>query len=211
MPNVTSKVQNGETLSLYANMYGCTVDEIIKANSGVVGKDGKVPVGANIVIPIGQPPKEQAKPNSVLEEKVQYFDRKVEEAKIRLYDDKLSKQQREAYEAEYIQLKNQKKERDKYAQVSLTGDGYHMNLTIKEDISIADFRRLFPECGKNFSDYADETDQTEYVNGKGFVRDPKKIILKKGTVFQLKTQEYANQGFFSELGTSIKKTLGIKP
>ena len=209
--NITSTVQSGETISLYASMYGCSVDAIINANKGKVGANGEVSEGAEIIIPIGQPSEKKAASDDVLQAKLEYFDRKLEEALYKLYDTSLTPQKREELEQEYINLKNLKKEREQAAEITLTGDGYHLTLNIKKEMTISEFRRLFPECGRNFSDYADDTKQTRYVNGKGFVRDPNVIKLRQGASFELKTQEYASRGFWTELGTSIRKTFGYKP
>ncbi len=207
--NVTTIVQSGETLGLYARMYGCTAEEISKLNPGKIGKNGKIKQGEVLIIPIGKPPeKTEKKDRTTMEEKLNYFNDKIEEAKLKVFDPKLSSAEREKYEQEYINLVNLKKEREQTAEIALSKDGMHFDLKLKKDITIANFRELFPEVAKNFTDYADDTKQTRYENGKGFIRDPEEITLYEGSEFTLKTQEYANQGFFSELWTSIAKTLG---
>ena len=206
--NVTTTVQSGETLSLYAKMYGCSTDELKKLNPGKIGKNGELQQGAVLIIPIGKRPVESDKTGrTTMEEKANWFNDKLEEAKMKIYDPKLSGQEREDAEQNYIQLLNMQKERNKVADIKIK-DKMHFSLDIKEDITLTEFRKLFPEVAADFKNYADETDQTEYVNGKGYVRDPAKIVLKKGATFTLKTQDYANQGFFNELFTSIQKTLG---
>lgn len=208
--NVTTIVQNGESLGLYAKMYGCSAEEISKLNPGKIGKNGKIKEGEVLIIPIGkQPQKTEKKDRTTMEEKLNYFNDKLEEAKMKIYDPKLSSAEREKYEQEYINLLNMKKQRAETAEIVLSKDGMHFELKLKKDITIANFRELFPEVIKNFKDYSDETNQTRYENGKGFIRDPEEITLYEGSEFTLKTQEYAYQGFFSELGTSISKTLGI--
>lgn len=210
--NVTTLVQNGETLSLYAKMYGCSTEELTKLNPGKIGKNGSLKSGSVLIIPIGKKPQETNKENrTVMQEKANWFNDILEEAKLKIYDPSLTSAEREKHEQTYITLLNKQKERDKAANIAISKDKMHFDLTIKENITLAEFRKLYPEVGKNFSDYADKTDQTEYKNGKGFIRDPEKIILKKGAKFTLKTQEYANKGFFSEFWTSVKKTFGYEP
>ena len=208
--NVTTTVQNGETLSLYAKLYGCSVEELKSLNKGKIGKNGQIREGEVLIIPIGQKPKETSKAGrTTMEEKLNWFNDRLEEAKMKIYDPKLSSAEREKYEQEYIKLLNQQKARNEVADLSINKDKMHFDLKLKKNITISEFRELFPEIGKTFRDYADDTKQTRYENGVGFVRDPDVIVLKEGAYFSLKTQEVAHQGFFSELGTSIQKTLGI--
>ena len=211
MVKVLTTVQKGETLSLYASMYGCTVDQIKKANQGQIGENGAIKEGSQLVVPIGKKPDALAKRENAMQEKLHYFDDKLQEAKIKLYDPNLKPDEREKLEQEYINLKNMKRERDNTASIEISPDGMHFTLKMKKDITIADFRKLFPECGKNFTDYADKTKQTRYENGKGFIRDPKFITLHKDAEFTLKTQEYASQGFWGELWNSAQKTAGYIP
>ncbi len=210
MPNnVTTTVQNGETLSLYAKLYGCSVEELTNLNKGKIGKNGQIREGEVLIIPIGKKPKETNKAGrTTMQEKLNWFNDRLEEAKLKIYDPKLTSAEREKYEQEYINLLNQQKARNEVASLSINKDRMHFDLTLKKDITISEFRKLFPEIGKNFSDYADDTKQTRYKNGEGFIRNPDVIVLHQGAHFSLKTQEVANQGFFSELGTSIQKTLG---
>ena len=208
--NVTTTVQSGETLGMYAKIYGCSTEELAKLNPGKIGKNGHIKQGDVLIIPIGKKPEATNKEGrTTLQEKANWFNDKLEEAKMRIYDPKLTGEEREKYEQEYINLIKMKKKRNEAAEISINEDNMHFDLKIKEDITLAEFRELFPEVAKSFSDYADETKQTRFKNGTGYVRDPEKITLKKGANFSLKTQEYANQGFFSELYTSIQKTLGM--
>ncbi len=211
MPNnVTTIVQSGETLSLYAKLYGCSVEELKKLNAGKIGKDGAIKKGEVLIIPIGKKPAQADKSErTTMQEKANWFNDKLEEAKLKIYNPKLSNAEREKFEQEYIKLLNMQKKRNEVASIGISKDKMHFDLKIKKDITLAEFRKLFPEVGKNFSDYADKTKQTRYENGKGFIRNPKEITLHSGAAFSLKTQEYAHQGFFSELGTSIQKTLGL--
>lgn len=206
--NVTTVVQSGETLGLYAKLYGCSTEELAKLNKGKIGKNGAIKQGEVLIIPIGKKPATTKKgERTTLQEKANWFNDKLEEAKMKIYDPKLSNTDREKYEQNYINLLKQKKARDEVASTGISKDKMHIELNIKKDITLAEFRKLYPEVGKNFRDYADKTKQTSYENGKGYVRDPEKIVLKKGAHFTLKTQEYAHQGFWTELGTSIQKTL----
>ena len=208
--NVTTIVQKGETLGLYAKLYGCTTEELTKLNKGKIGKNGAISQGEVLVIPIGKKPAAAKKEGrSILQEKINWFNDQLEEAKLKIYNPKLSSAEREKYEKDYIYLLNLKQAREKFAGLSISKDKMHVNIDIKEDITVAEFRKLYPEVGKNFRDYADKTKQYSYESGKGYVRDPQKIVLRKGAHFTLKTQEYAHQGFWTELGTSIKKTLGL--
>ena len=208
--NVTTIVQKGEALGLYAKLYGCSTEELTKLNKGKIGKNGAISQGEVLVIPIGKKPAATNKEGrTTLQEKANWFNDKLEAAKMKIYDPKLTSAEREKYEQNYINQLKQKKNRDAVASTAISKDNMHIELDIKKDITLAEFRKLYPEVGKHFRDYADETKQYSYENGKGFVRDPKTIILKKGAHFTLKTQEYAHQGFWTELGTSIQKTLGI--
>lgn len=207
--NVTTTVQNGETLSMYAKLYGCSTEELKKLNAGKIGKNGGIKEGETLIIPIGKKPPETDKSGrTTMEEKANWFNDKLEEAKMKIYNPKLSSSEREKYEQEYIELLNMKKARDEVASVKINGDNMHFDLDIKKDITITEFRELFPEVTRKFRDYSDKTGQTVFENGVGFVRDPDVIVLNKGAHFSLKTQEYANQGFLTELGTSIQKTFG---
>lgn len=208
--NVTTIVQKGETLGLYAKLYGCTTEELTKLNKGKIGKNGAISQGEVLIIPIGKKATTTNKEGrTTLQEKANWFNDKLEEAKMKIYNPKLTNNEREKLEQDYIDLLNLKKARDEVASTGISKDKMHIDLDIKKDITIAAFRKLYPEVGKNFSDYADQTKQTKYENGKGYVRDPNEIVLRKGAHFTLKTQEYAHQGFWKELGTSIQKTFGL--
>jgi len=210
MPNtVTTVVQSGETLSLYAKLYGCSEEEIKKLNAGQIGKNGAIKQGSTLIIPLGKKPAETNKENrTTMQEKANWFNDKLEEAKLKIYNPWLTSAEREKYEQEYINLLNMQKKRNEAATIKQK-DNMHFELTINKDMTIAEFRELFPEVGKNFREYSDKTKQTRYENGKGLIRNPEEIVLHKGAKFTLKTQEYAHQGIGREIWTSIKKTLGM--
>ena len=121
MPNnVTTTVQNGETLSLYAKLYGCSVEELKNLNKGKIGKNGQIREGEVLVIPIGKKPKETNKAGrTTMQEKLNWFNDRLEEAKLKIYDPKLTSAEREKYEQEYINLLNQQKARNEVASLSI--------------------------------------------------------------------------------------------
>lgn len=205
----TTLVQQGETLSMYANMYGCTVEELKKQNPGKVDSKGQIKAGATLVIPIGEKvSKLPSKQDSLMQRKLYAFNERVNEAHMKLYNPKLSSQEREKLEQEYIDLMKQKKARDEAATVSISADGIHFDVKFNRRISVAEFRQLFPECNKNFYDYASETKQRTYVQGEGFKADPENVYFNPDQHIQLKTQEYSHQGVWQEFKTSVNKTLG---
>jgi LysM repeat protein len=202
--NVTTIVQSGETLGLYSAMYGCTEADIKAANN--LNGD-KLKTGQSLVIPIGEKRKLPTDESNALDKKLSFFNEKINEAKMKLYDTKLTSEQREKLEDEYLKLVKQKTARDKVATFSKSGNGINLVLTIKDDITVSEFRKLFPECTTNFYEYAKKTNQVEYVNGKGFTANPSTVTLKKGDSFMIKTQEYAKDSGDNFI-RSILKTLG---
>jgi LysM repeat protein len=202
--NVTTIVQSGETLGLYSAMYGCTNEAIKKANNL---QGDKLKAGQTLVIPIGENRKLPTNDSNVLDKKLSFFNEKINEAKMKLYDTKLTSEQREKLEDEYLKLVKQKAERDKFATFSKSGNGINLVLTIKDDITVSEFRKLFPECTTNFYEYAKKTNQVEFVNGQGFTADPSSVTLKKGDTFMIKTQEYAKDSG-DNIIRSILKTFG---
>ncbi len=201
---VPTKVNDGETLSLYASMYGCSVDDIRQAN-GLNGNNIKT--GQVINVPVGKKPDQKPSENNVLDKKLAYFDNKLEEAHMKLYDPNLELSEREQLEAEYIELKNLKKQRDEVAQFTKSDNGINLVLELKEGITVSEFRKLFPECTTNFMDYAYKTNQSDFIQGEGFYSDPNQVILHAGSCHMVKSQDYAKDdgdGFWR----SIKKTFG---
>ena len=186
-------------------MYGCTDEDIKKAN-GLKGD--KLQTGQKINIPIGKKWELPTSDDNVLQEKLSYFDNKINEVHMQLYNPDLKPEEREKLEQEYIQLMNLRKERADAASIEASNNGINLVLTIKKDMSVSEFRRLFPECGKSFYRYAKSTNQAEFIQGQGFYADPDYVTLHEGDKFMLKTQEYAHQGFWKELGTSVRKQFG---
>lgn len=187
--NITTYVQNGETLSLYASMYGCSVNDIKQAN-GLSGT--KLKEGQQLVIPIGKPPQGAAEPESVLDKKLAWFDDKLDEVHLKLYNPNLKPTEREALEQEYIELKNLKKERDKVAEFTKAGNGQNLVLEMKKTITISEFRRLFPECTQNFMNYAYDTDQAYCDPVHGWVADPDDVCLNEGDKIMINSRHYAH-------------------
>jgi len=74
--NIRTIVQNGETISLYSAMYGCTDDDIRKANNI---KGDKLKEGQSLNIPIGKQWQLPASDDNVLDKKLSYFNDKVNE------------------------------------------------------------------------------------------------------------------------------------
>jgi len=195
---------------MYAKMYGCTVEELKKQNPGKFDKQGQIKTGDTLIIPIGtHVSKLPSKQETLMQRKLYAFNERVNEAHMKLYNPKLSSAEREKLEQEYIDLMKQKQARDQAATISISKDGMHFDVKFNRNISVAEFRKLFPECNKNFYSYASKTQQTTFVQGEGFQADPNNVYFYKGKNIQLKTQEYSNEGFWNELGTSIKKTLGM--
>ena len=205
--NIQTTVQNGETIGLYSAMYGCTDDEIRKANNL---KGDKLQKGQKLNIPIGKKWELPTKDDNVLQEKISYFDNKINEVHMQLYNTDLKPAEREKLEQKYINLMNQRKERQATASIDIAGNGINLVLSIKRDITVSEFRKLFPECTKNFYSYAKHSNQAVFTQGQGWSADPDDVYLYAGDKFMLKTQDYVYQGFGKELKTSILKTLGIK-
>ena len=200
--NIQTTVQNGETIGLYSAMYGCTDDEIRKANNL---KGDKLQKGQKLNIPIGKKWELPTKDDNVLQEKISYFDNKINEVHMQLYNTDLKPAEREKLEQKYINLMNQPKERQATASIDIAGNGINLVLSIKRDITVSEFRELFPECRKNFYKYADKTKQTQFIQGQGWHADPDNVYLHEGDKFMLKTQQYACQGGWEEFKTSFRK------
>lgn len=208
MSYIRTTVQDGETIGLYSAMYGCTDEDIRKAN-GIKGD--KLKAGQQLNIPIGKM-KMSLLPTSTenpLKMKLSYFDDKINDIHIKLYTTELKPEEREALEQQYIELKNLRKERQDAASIDIAGNGINLVLEIKKDMTVSEFRRLFPECGKNFYDYACDTDQLQlYEEQHTWYADPDRVWLREGDKFMLKADEYAYQGFWTELALSLKKQFG---
>lgn len=202
--NIRTIVQDGETISLYSAMYGCTDEDIKKANNI---KGDKLKEGQSLNIPIGKQWKLPASDDNVLDKKLSYFNDKVNEIRVQLYNPDLKIGEREVLEAQYIDLMNQKKERDKAASFTKSDNGINLVLEIKKDMTVSEFRELFPECTKNFYSYADKTNQLVFIQGEGFYASPDNVTLYKGDKFMIKSQEYAKDDG-DNLWRSIKKTFG---
>ena len=196
---ITSKVQSGESLSLYAAMYGCKVDDLKSANAECFNKNGQLKEGSTLTIPIGQKPSEVPKRETTLEKKLNHFEDKLDELHMKLFDTSLKPEEREQLEQEYINMKNRKKERDEYASFKISEDKKGFDLCIKKDITVAKFRELFPECTRRFLKYAMDTNQRIYVQGEGFTYPPEHVILHKGRTFDVRSSDYENRGFWKEL------------
>ena len=188
--NITSQVQQGETLSLYAKMYNCSVEELQKLNKL---SNGELKVGSTLIIPIGKKPPETKQSNDIMQQKLDYFDTNLNELHMKLFDPDLKPSEREKLEQKYIDMKNLKKERAEVADIKISHDGKSFELNMKKQVSVNEFRRLFPECCKNFKDYAKETKQYQYKNGKGFIYDPNHIQLKVGKPITLEYDEYSRE------------------
>ena len=196
---ISTKVQSGETLSLYANMYNCSEQAIIAANKGTIGANGKLKEGSDIVIPIGQPPKDTQPNGSFLQKKVQSFGDEVENAKIVLFNEKLKPDEREILEQHYIYLKNMQKARQSSVEIKII-NGDHYSFTMKKDVTLKEFREMFLQrCTTNFMDYCQRTGQSDFVSGTGHTYPSEdEIILKKGTSFDVASVEFCDQGFKTE-------------
>ncbi|MCM1339233.1 MAG: LysM peptidoglycan-binding domain-containing protein [Muribaculaceae bacterium] len=185
---VPTQVQNGESLGLYANMYGCTTEEIKKAN-GLKGD--KIKTGQTLNIPVGQKSKLPTSDKSVLDKKLSWFNDQVNNVHMKLYDPKLKPAEREKLEDQYIKLMNMKKKRDAVATFKKAGNGINLVLEIKKDITVTEFRKLFPECTKNFYDYAYDTNQRYCDEVHGWVADPDIVTLQAGAKIMIRAEEYA--------------------
>ena len=196
MGKITSIVQSGETLSLYASMYNCSVEDLKKANAGNLDKNGGLKTGTKINIPIGQKPARLAKNNDEKMQKLNAFDNRLNELHMQLFNEKLKPDVREKLEQRYIELKNLKKERSQVATFSISAEGDKFDLKLKKTITVAEFRRLFPECTTNFLGKAKEG---PYINGKGHNHDPKVATLEAGKTYSVRYNEYerhTGQGWF---------------
>ncbi len=186
---VPTQVQNGETLSLYANMYGCSVDDIKKVNSL---KGDKLKEGQTINVPVGKKWKLPTSDDNVLDKKLSWFNDQVNDVHMKLYEPNLKPAEREKLEGQYIKLMNMKKERDAVATFKKAGNGINLVLEVKKEISVAEFRKLFPECTRNFYDYACDTNQ-RYCDDEQhtWVADPNSVYLEKGAKIMVRADEYA--------------------
>ncbi len=202
--SITTIVQNGETIGLYSAMYGCTDEEIKRAN-GLKGD--KIKEGQTLNIPIGQRTDLPTSDESVLDKKLSWFNNQLNEIHMKLYNPDLKPEEREKLEEQYIKLKNMKKERDKVAQFTKSDNGINLVLEMKQDITLTKFRQLFPECKTNFMNYAYETNQRYCDEVHGWVADPDIVELRAGSKHMIKSQDYARDdgdGFWR----SLKKTFG---
>lgn len=186
--NITTIVQNGESIGLYSAMYGCTDEEIKRAN-GL--KDDKIKEGQTLNIPIGKRTDLPVSDESVLDKKLSWFNNQLNDIHMQLYNPDLKPEEREKLEAQYIKLKNMKKERDKVAEFTKSGNGINLVLEMKEDITLTEFRRLFPECKTNFMNYAYETNQRYCDDVHGWVADPDIVELRAGSKHMISTDDYA--------------------
>lgn len=197
MSNITTQVSKGETIDMYAKMYGTTTEAILNANKGL--KEGQLKIGSKIVIPIGKPKVQAQKEESFKESKLNEFDNNVKNSKMELYNTNMTPKARELKEARYKALLAQQQERKETASITLSKDKSSYVLKMKKDISLTDLRKLFPELNSvSFSDYADETRQYSYENGHGFVKNPDKIIMKKGATIEMNIHKFNNKGAWQE-------------
>lgn len=187
-PRITTIVQKGETISLYSKMYGCTDEEIRRAN-GINGD--KIKEGQTIKIPIGKKWAYKTSENNVLDKKLSWYDNNLNEVHMRLYNPKLKPKEREKLEAEYIRLVNNRVKRLETASIKKSADGKGFDMHIKKDITVSEFRKLYPECTTNFYEYADDTKQLRFIQGKGFYADPNYVTLRKGANLKIGAGEYA--------------------
>lgn len=205
MTDINSKVQTGETLSLYANMYNCSVEDLKKANAGNLGKNGELKAGSNIKIPIGKRPENLVKSENEMQQKLDAFDNRLNDIHMQLFDANLKPEKREELEQQYITLKNLKKERDAAATFSINGDKF--KLTLKKTITVSEFRRLFPECKTNFNGVA----KAPYINGQGFNYDPDVATLEAGKDYSVRYNEFerhTGQGWFDKSLEWVGKKIG---
>ncbi len=196
MGKITSIVQSGETLSLYANMYNCSVKDLQEANAENLDKNGVLKIGTKINIPIGKRPASLAKSDSQMQQKLDAFDNRLNELHMQLFNEKLNPNEREKLEQKYIELKNLKKERDNVAEFKISAEGDKFDLKLKKTVTVAEFRRLFPECITNFMGKAKAG---PYINGKGHNHDPQVATLESGKTYTVRYNEYerhTGQGWF---------------
>ncbi len=66
MGDVTSIVQSGETLSLYAKMYNCSEEELRMLNG--ISNGNNIKAGIKIKIPIGEKPTALAKSENKMQQ-----------------------------------------------------------------------------------------------------------------------------------------------
>lgn len=196
MPNnVTSIVQSGETLSLYATMYGVSTEDIKEA-SGIKGNSLKV--GQTITIPIGQKAetKKEDKDLTYQENKTQYWDNQIEEKRMALYNPDLSSEEREKLEAEYIELKNTNNYRKSLADVKVSDDGEYVTLTFKKNEAAWKVRSLFNLESGSLKTYLRDNNRVPFIQGQGWV--PDQASLREGDSVTISIRKFNNQGFFTE-------------
>ena len=171
-------------------------------------KGDKLTAGKKIVIPDVKKWVLQTNNSSVLDKKISWFDNQINDIHMKLFDPTLNSAEREKLEAQYIKLMNMRKDRKRVAAVTKAGNGINLVLDIKERISVAEFRKLFPECTTNFRDYAYKTNQAYCDPKRGWVADPEGVFLEKGAHFIINEKEFARDdgdGFWRGVG----KTLGL--
>ncbi len=196
MPNnVTSIVQSGETLSLYATMYGVSAEDIKEA-SGIKGNSLKA--GQTITIPIGQKAetKKENKELTYQENKLQYWDKQIEEKRNALYNPDLSSEEREKLEEEYINLKNTNNYRKSLADVELSDDGKNVNITFKKNEAAWKVRSLFNLEKGTLKPYLELCNRIPYIQGEG--RVPDEASLYEGDSITIPIRAFNNQGFWVE-------------
>lgn len=199
--DITTIVQKGETIGLYSAMYGCTDEDIKKANKL---NSNNIKVGQTLKIPIGQEWQLPTSNDNVLDKKLSWFNDKVNDVHMQLYNPDLKSEDREKLEKKYVTLMNQRKERNQTAEFTKSQNGVDLVLTLKKDISVSEFRELFPECTRNFMDYANKTNQASYDREKGWTANPDNVILHSGTILTVSHDEYAKDdgdGFWRGLKT----------
>ena len=192
--NIRTTVQQGETLSLYANMYNVKIADI-KAANGMKGNTLKE--GAKIEIPIGkkQETEEPIKKDNYFDRKVNYWQNELEEKRLALYDPDLTPEERETLEAEFIKLQNAQRKRKEVADVTFSEDQKSFTMTLKQGINAGDLRDLYnlqPGALKAVLDFSGP-----YIAGEGFVPDLE--YLEAGRTFTMDIECYNNQNNFKDI------------
>ncbi len=91
-------------------------------------------------------------------------------------------------ERKYIELTKLKKERQETAEFVINGNKFKLNM--KKTVTVSEFRRLFPECRKNFNG---EAKPGPYINGQGHNYDPNVATLPAGESYTVGYNEYEHE------------------
>ena len=192
--NITTIVQSGESLSLYANMYNVKIDDIKAANKM---KGNQINEGSKIVIPIGkkQEVEEPEQKDTYFTRKVNYWQNQLEEKRLALYNPDLTPEEREKLEAEFINLQNEQRRRASVADVTFSEDEKSFTMTLKEGIHAGDLRELYNLQSGALKAVLDFSGP--FRSGKGFV--PDEHYISAGTTFTMDIECYNNQNNFRDI------------